>query len=70
MFDIKYMPVFTIQFNIFQNNINEEKNMILNGRIIKKKAKIFMTFNKHCIFGKEDLWVKHACLRTNKILKN
>lgn len=54
MFDIKYMPVFTIQFNIFQNNINEEKNMILNGRIIKKKAKIFMTFDKHCIFGKED----------------
>lgn len=54
MFDIKCMPVFTIQFNIFQNNINEEKNMILNGRIIKKKAKIFMTFNTHCIFGKED----------------
>lgn len=54
MFDIKFMLVFIIQFNIFQNNINEEKNIILNGRIIKKKVKIFMIFNKYCIFGKED----------------
>lgn len=52
MFDIKYMHVFSIQFNILQNNINEEKNMILNGRMIKEKTNILMTFNNyHCIFG-------------------
>lgn len=58
MFDIKYMHVFSIQFNILQNNINEEKNMILNGRMIKEKTNIFMTFNNYnCIF-----WCGRTCL--------